>query len=299
MAKFGRKGTWKKILAGALAVVLGVGAIAGVSALIGNKADDDGKIVINPKWSIGGLDNQGKYEESDATLYTKDAFECQGLTIKPNFDSNVKYQIFFYDELGEFVESSSLLESSYDSSIPVGATHARLELTPIWDEDVKEKDRVIKWYNKHQWTNNLEIKVNEEQNGVEKISFMNTDFIVLEDIAQLSFSKGSILTTDGVVNYDASKNAHACHYGYVVKVTGFETLYFDSTVVDGLSFSFGEFMGKSMEVNKNGSYFNSWNTSSVELDSDTDYIIITVKNSASTDFTSSQLALISSCFELA
>lgn len=163
MAKFRRKGTFKKILAGALAVVLGVGAIAGVSSLVGNKADDDGKVAVNPKWSIGGLDENGKYEESDATLYTKDAFECQGLTIKPNFDSNVKYQIFFYDEMGEFIESTSVLENAYNSDIPNGSTHARLEVTPVWGDDVEEDDQIIKWYNKHKWENNLEIKVDEKQ----------------------------------------------------------------------------------------------------------------------------------------
>ena len=117
MAKFRRKGMFKKILAGAMAVVLGVGVIAGVSSLVSNKTDDDGKITINPKWSIGGLDENGKYEESEATLYTKDAFECQGLTIKPNFDSNVKYQIFFYTQLGEFIESTELFETAFDDNI--------------------------------------------------------------------------------------------------------------------------------------------------------------------------------------
>lgn len=160
--KYKTKNVLKKVLSIGLACVIGVGAIAGISALA-NKSDDDGKVKINPSYSIGGLDDQGKYVESDATLYTKDAFECQGLTIKPDFDSNVKYQIFFYDEMGEFVNATSVLENAYTSAVPVKATHARLELTPVWSDDVKEKDRVIKWHNKNQWTDNLEIRVNEEQ----------------------------------------------------------------------------------------------------------------------------------------
>lgn len=163
MAKFRRNGKLKKFVAGALAVVLGVGAIAGISALVSNKADDDGKVKVNPSYSIGGLDDQGKYVESDATLYTKDAFECQGLTIKPNFDSNVQYEIFFYDEVGQFIESTGVLATTYDDKVPFFASRARLEITPVWADDVKEDEQVIKWYNKHQWTNSLEIKVDEEQ----------------------------------------------------------------------------------------------------------------------------------------
>ena len=162
MAKF-RKGKAKRIVAGVLACVLGVGAIAGISALVSSKADDDGKVKVNPSYSIGGLDENGKYVESDATLYTKDAFECQGLSIKPNFDSNVKYQIFFYDEIGSFIESSDVLSASYNEDVPKNASHARLEITPVWSDDVKEKDQVIKWYNKHQWEKSLEIRVDKEQ----------------------------------------------------------------------------------------------------------------------------------------
>ena len=170
MAKFRRKGMFKKVIAGALAVVLGIGAVAGVSSLI-NKADDDGKVKVNPSYSIGGLDENGKYVESDATLYTKDAFECQGLSIKPDFDSNVKYQIFFYDEVGQFIESTDVMTTTYKDEIPFFATHARLEVTPIWGEDVKEKDQVIKWYNKHQFESSLEIKVSEDQTWVRENLF--------------------------------------------------------------------------------------------------------------------------------
>ena len=217
MAKFRRKGTFKKILAGALAVVLGVGAIAGVSALIGNKADDDGKITINPKWSIGGLDDNGKYEESDATLYTKDAFECQGLTIKPNFDSNVKYQVFFYDELGEFVSATEVLETSYEHVDTDSITHARLEVTPVWGEDVKEKDQVIKWYNKHQWEGQLEIKVNEEQKTMK-----------FQDYETYSLTNSLFTTREGVY-YTASgeETASETYNSYLFTATGRCKVYLD------------------------------------------------------------------------
>lgn len=146
---------------------LGLFVLIGGASLIANAVDkneDDGLVEIDPKFSIGGLqDTTGKYEESDLTLYTKDAFECYGLQIKPNFDSKVQYQIFFYDEIGNFISATELLDGSYRDDVPYFATHARLELTPIWAEDVKKSERVLKWSNKGKYTDELEIKVYEEQ----------------------------------------------------------------------------------------------------------------------------------------
>lgn len=154
---------WKNIGLSVLGLLVVIGGASAIASAV-NKEDDTGLIEIHPDYAIGSLqDNTGKYVESDLTLYTEEAFECYGLQIKPNFDSKVQYQIFFYNELGNFVSSTDLLEGSYNEEIPAFATHARLELTPIWTEDVKEEDRIIKWYNKFKFTNELEIKVFEEQ----------------------------------------------------------------------------------------------------------------------------------------
>lgn len=299
--RFRKKGTWKKILAGALAIVLGVGAIAGISTLIGNKADDDGKIVVNPKWSIGGLDDQGKYEESDATLYTKDAFECQGLTVKPNFDSNVKYQIFFYDELGEFVSKTNVMENSYTGSLPTFATHARLEVTPIWDEDVKEKDQVIKWYNKHKWEGQLEIKVNEEQEFVAPVylKVLDSDWLVVEDYENLAFSVARLGTKDGAVSVSEETTGYATHSGYLLKVNGGETLTLksNSTFTD-LNFTICEFTGESLTINQSGEKCSTWYTDTLTLDDNTDYIFIQYKKASLSAFTTAELSALTNCMSI-
>lgn len=171
MAKFRRKGTFKKILAGALAVVLGVGAIAGVSALA-QKSDDDMKS-ISPKFSVGGLTSIGTYEKSDATIYTKDAFECQGLIAKLEFDSSINYELFFYDVAGNFLESTGKLDVGFSDELPYEASYARVEITPIWADDVKESDRVVKWYNVHEYSKQLNLEVLKEQ-VVDRTSYSET-----------------------------------------------------------------------------------------------------------------------------
>ena len=71
--KFKTKRIFKRVFSAGLAVIIGVGLIAGASALF-TKFDEDTKS-ISPSYSVGGLTNQGSYEETENSIYTKDAFE--------------------------------------------------------------------------------------------------------------------------------------------------------------------------------------------------------------------------------
>ena len=73
------KKTWKNIGLGCLAGVLGVGALMGAGALL-NREEDLTK-TINPTYAIGGLTEQGRYLETEGSIYTKDAFGCQGFDV--------------------------------------------------------------------------------------------------------------------------------------------------------------------------------------------------------------------------
>ena len=79
------KQTLKTILLGAL----GIGAIVGVASGVNALVDKDGTELktIHPTFEIGGLNADGEHEESDKTIYTKTAFECQGLEIKLDFEN--------------------------------------------------------------------------------------------------------------------------------------------------------------------------------------------------------------------
>lgn len=148
----------KKTLKGIGLGVLGVATLIGAAATINHfKADEDGLVKVHLNYDIGGLDSNGEYEETDESIYTKKAFESQGLKVEVDFDSNIDYEIFFYDQYGEFISSTGKLEKNFDGETPLVASHARIEITPKEDEDG------IKWYEKSGYANQLTIKVAEEQ----------------------------------------------------------------------------------------------------------------------------------------
>ena len=115
----------KQIISIVLVCVIAFGAIMGLSAL-SKKLDEDMKI-ITPTFEVGGLDNTtGKYVETEGSIYTKKSFECQGLTIKLDFDSQVKYQVFYYDELDEYIgECTAEYDESVELVVPENAKFAR------------------------------------------------------------------------------------------------------------------------------------------------------------------------------
>ncbi|MBQ4558147.1 MAG: hypothetical protein IJA61_02080 [Clostridia bacterium] len=156
MAKklFKNKSLWKKIGIGAVAGVLGIGAIMGVGALL-DKEEETTK-VIKPAYEIGALAEDGTYLESKGSIYTKEAFECQGLDIDLDFKSNVSYRVFFYDD-ENFLSSTGDLTENYDeTTTPSLATYARILITPNDDDK-------ISWYEKSGYANQLTISVNKDQ----------------------------------------------------------------------------------------------------------------------------------------
>ena len=164
MAKLFRKGRVKRIVAIVLGLVSIVGAVFGVSALA--KYAKDEQKTIHPTFFVGGLTQTGVYEETDDTIYTKESFEAKGLEIKLDFDSNVKYQVFFYDELDKFISCTEVYTESQDISVPLEA-RARLEVTPIWGADAP-LEKEIKWYETVKYANQLEIRVDKRQELLER-----------------------------------------------------------------------------------------------------------------------------------
>ena len=162
----------KKILKGIGLAALGLGVLVGGANLIKNVAEDKDSTTekINLTYEVGGLNDLGKYVEDDGTLYTKNAFECKGLTIDIDFDSNVQYQVFFYTEDDVFVESTEVLTDDYKIDVEdESITHARIEITPNWDmlEVKKDDDQVIKWYETYKYSKQLKVSVDKDQSPVE------------------------------------------------------------------------------------------------------------------------------------
>lgn len=181
---FKSKKTWKNILLIGLACITLIGAIVGLSALF-RKAEETTK-TINPSYSVGALDHStGKYVETKSAIYTKEGFECQGLTTSLDFDAVVKYQLFFYSEYDEFIHTTGLLDGVfYSTSVPIYAKYARIVIIPNEDEN-------ITWLEKNKYSKQLNIEIDKEQNFK---SFGENLFKFDESIG----NTGTLSETDGV-----------------------------------------------------------------------------------------------------
>ena len=205
----------KTIVLSALGIGAVIGVASGINALV-EKSDEDLK-TIHPVFEVGGLNEvDGKYEKSDSTLYTKNAFECRGLEIKLDFDNTIKYQVFFYEEDGDFIEATSVYDGNAEIDVPTFASHARIELTPNWSEmgeDYEtEKEQIVKWYETTKYASQIEVKVNKEQNGPYTILSKNNLF-EYQGIGDMS---GTTFTPNEESNYAVSKQIDVTAYDYVL-----------------------------------------------------------------------------------
>lgn len=177
------KNTLKTI---ALAVV-GVGAIVGSVGIINSFVDKSNQDMkdIHPVFEVGGIDELGKYEAVENSIYTKEAFECQGLEVKVEFDSTINYEVFYYDVNANYLSSTGVQVGNLDCNVPDSATHARIEITPNWEklEIEKEDEQVVKWYEVAKYAEQLNLRVFKDQVIIEY-----EDVSFFEDFATLNIS---------------------------------------------------------------------------------------------------------------
>lgn len=127
---------WLKIIIIIAVLSLVGGGIFGIVKLV-DQGKFDTKKISNLAYGIGGLDGQGKYMNTDRSIYTKDAFECQGLNCTLAFDNDISYQIYFYDQNNEFVHTTGKLTGAFvQESVPFFAKYARIVITPNDDNKV-------------------------------------------------------------------------------------------------------------------------------------------------------------------
>lgn len=88
-------------------------------------------------YSIGVLDSEGEYEQGTSSIYTKNYYSVDGLTVEIEKDATITYKLFFYDEDKEFVSNTSDLSLNYDgSNVPATAEYFRVMITPTNDAEV-------------------------------------------------------------------------------------------------------------------------------------------------------------------
>ena len=107
--RFSKKINWQQVGLIALVVIIGLGAIAGISALV-----DGDRTVLGTAFAKGNLDASGKFVESDTHLYLKDAIEINNLKIERDFDAGVSYRIVFYNNNMEYAGETQDLLGNWD-----------------------------------------------------------------------------------------------------------------------------------------------------------------------------------------
>lgn len=123
---------WAAVLIVALALIVAVAALfvkldrQTTTTTIGGEA-----------YSIGTIDETGEYAEGDTAIYLRNGITTDGLKCELADDAQIKYQLFFYDADGGFLEASEELTSDWNGSAPEGAESVKIMITPTEDEDGK------------------------------------------------------------------------------------------------------------------------------------------------------------------
>ena len=159
----------KSIISGILLVAI----IAGVLALAGSLLGKETKTISSTEFSVGGINAQGNYVESKTSIYTKDMFECQGLSIEPDFEATGTYKVFYYDSNKNFVGATDELNAE-DGVYTKGDTfvlaqYARIMITPdvpTDDEGNEVEDFKIRFYEVNGYASDYTITVSKEQKFV-------------------------------------------------------------------------------------------------------------------------------------
>ena len=134
---------------------------AGVSVL----AKRDTKTIKSSAFSVGSLDENGKYVENDQAIYTEKAFECIGLRIEPDFEAQHTYDVYYYDYNEKLLEAKTGLTEVYDEDFPL-AKLCRVVIHPAVPDGESSKDFKISRFEIRGFANELKITVNRDQTNV-------------------------------------------------------------------------------------------------------------------------------------
>lgn len=153
-----------------LSIVLAVAVLIGCVSLVVNlteKSNDDYK-TFKPSYSIGAIDSvTGQYTEDKCALYTPELIECTGIELYADFESNIDYVVYYYDENDAYISSTpnEALNLKVDE-MPENAVGVRIAIYPNADENEK-----IGLFEKATYANQLDVKIRTvevEESGSEE-----------------------------------------------------------------------------------------------------------------------------------
>lgn len=259
--KINTKSLFKKI-ALILAGVTAISAVGvGIAKLVEYTRQD--LKTINPTFEVGNLGTDGKYVNDESTLYTKEAFEAEGLQVKLDFDSQIEYQIFYYDDLDNFIESTDVLSAAY--SDPVHDGYARIVIIPTDDEDGK-----IGLTERVTYPSQITVKVSKEQN-IQYFNVFGRRMKTVSSPSFLTFDYGYVtgdLDTGFTIIEGVNPN-HAVTLDSLLSVSGYSGLNFNSDVSSYINVYEFDFSNGFLTCTSRTKV-----DSDIEFSSKTDYIFI-------------------------
>ena len=146
----------KELLSAILAFALVLGVVGGCVAI----SSIDTKTISSTKFKLGDLNAQGAYLESKTAIYTADLFECQGLTVTLDFESDCEYRVYYYRDDKTFIGATPLLKEDYSKEDSYqNARYARIVIYP----NLEDKETIF-LLNVISYAKQLKIKVDKNQN---------------------------------------------------------------------------------------------------------------------------------------
>ncbi|MDE6441422.1 MAG: hypothetical protein K2L12_01550 [Clostridia bacterium] len=289
--KLKTKGIIKKV-ALALAGVAAITAVGfGVKAIVDYTKNDLKKITLS--YDVGNLGADGKYVANESTLYTKESFPCDGLQVKLDFDNKINYQIFYYDDLDNFVSSTPVMDSAFEGR--VWGTNARIVIIPTDDEDDK-----ISFTEKFSYPKQMTVKVAKNQ-SLKYLKAGTSRLMVVDNQSDLIFQTGNLdIASDSTVTYTPSPLTKAVTSIQFLDVSKYKSIKAVDGVLSGkLTLYVYEFERKNDSahlIKASGEYVETLtfadNTDLVLL------IFICTDNETSVSFTDEMMSKLPNCFAL-
>lgn len=133
MTERGKRMAWK--VGVILAIILAFGLIATLFVKLDRQTTTT--TIGGEAYSIGTLDETGEPTETNTSIYMRKAVTTDGLKCELDADAKIKYELFFYDADGKFLESTGDLTADWAGEVPEGAESVKVMITPTADEDGK------------------------------------------------------------------------------------------------------------------------------------------------------------------
>ena len=202
----------KRKIKNLLSFVLFIFVFVAIISVISSITTKETKEISSLSFSVSGVDDNGKLIKSDKTLANEELFECQGLMIEPDFESNVKYEVYYYREDKSFIGKTNVLTSEYEKRMTFdNAKYARILIIPEL-----ESGETIKFYEPIKYAKDLKITVYKNQEFEAPLVNLTPNMKLLFDDAS---NVGKYQIADSArVPYSLYGDDYHSHSGQTVKL---------------------------------------------------------------------------------